>query len=761
MNRTLLICVWVISLGFLSACSSTGGLHREGLKDVAAGNYEVGIQKLKEAANNEPENLTLRLDLKTQREQVVQKLVAMAETALVAGDFSEAERSYRRVLTVEKRNGRALRGIESIVRKKVHHEQIVNAERLSNEGDDLKAEAMLRAVLAEDPTNSSARMLLERIQLVMEPENLTPTLANERGALVSLQFREADTRMVFEVLARQTGINFIFDKDVKSETKTTIFVQEVPVEQAIDLVIAQNMLARQILSENMVMIYPNTPAKQKEYQQQVVRTLYVVNAQSKTFGDMLKTMLNVETLFVDERANAVILRDSPEVIRMAEQLLASIDVPESEVMMEVEVLEITRSRLQQLGINYPGSVTINPTALAGDPLVLADLGEQDRTSLTVSAVPITFDLRKEAGISNLLASPRIRARNHEIAKVVIGQRVPVITNSVTPTATGASVVTGSIQYVDVGLLLEVEPTIYLDGDVAIRVDLEVSNIIREISNPNSGTLAYQIGTRNASTTLRLKSGETQILAGLIQDIDRTTSNHIPGLGDMPLLGRLFGSKKDDVEKTEIVLSITPRIVRQQPRAASNNTEFWYGTESKSHTAIAARGRSSRLREVNRQNVQSSSRGANKNSDKKAASDKSSTPPPQRLSLDWIGPEEVGVGEEFSVTLTLDSPTPIHSLRSQVRFDQSALELVSSEVGSVAPANKTKLESRSGRAKLDIDELKGDSISGSGSLLVLNFKSLVPRPATMISVQQFAASGEDGLSVPVIAPRPLVISVKRL
>ena len=143
---------------------------------------------------------------------------------------------------------------------------------------------------------------------------------------------------------------------------------------------------------------------------------------------------------------------------------------------------------------------------------------------------------------------------------MIGSRVPVITNAVTPVSTGTPVITGSVQYLDVGLKLEVEPDIHLDNEVVIKVGLDVSSIIREVPNVESGTLAYEVGTRNASTVLRLKDGETQILAGLISDEDRKTASKVPGLGQMPVLGRLFSSHKDDSTKTEIVLSITPRIV---------------------------------------------------------------------------------------------------------------------------------------------------------------------------------------------------------
>lgn len=761
----------LLFLSFLTliSCSTSSQVHKEGIAASAEGEYEQSIRKLEEAAARDPGNMTYRLDLKRMREQAVQTLISEADGARASGDLDAAEKNYLRVLNIEERNGRALRGLDALKSDRVHGETTQNAARSLELGNTEEAKALLRSVLSEDPGFRAAAALMEKINATTPPVSAAPALRTLNDAPVTLQFRDANTQMVFEVLSRQTGINFIFDKEVKRDGKTTIFVQNVPIEQAIDLVLGQNQLGRQILSDNMVLIYPNTPAKQLEYQDQIVKTFYMTNSDPRQFAEMVKTMLNAKTLFVDARSNAVVMRDTPEIVRMAENLLASIDVAESEVMLEVEVLEITRSALQQLGIQYPTAATLAPTPLAGSPLVLADLRDQDSTTITITPVPVTVDLKKEVGEGNLLASPRIRARNHEKAKILIGQRVPVITNSVTPTTNGTGVVTGSVQYVDVGLTLEVEPTIHLDSNVSIKISLEVSNIIKEIFNSTSGTLAYQIGTRNADTLLQLRDGETQVLAGLIQETDRSTANRVPGLGDMPIIGRLFGSRKDDKEKTEIVLSITPRIIRQQPRPPSESTEFWYGTESSLRSSpLATMVSSNTSPAAQRANARSSSiPGVNRDdsgSDDDATDDTDDdAPPPGRLSLSWDGPGQVSVGQEFSIVLSIDSPTPIASLRTQLRYDQAALELVSTSVGTFVPPGissglEPEIQGRGGRASLNIDSLGDEGIAGSGSLLVLNFKALTQRPASMISVQQFAANGEDGLMVPVIAPRPFVTVV---
>ena len=760
--RTVLVLTGALFV--IVSCAAGSSVHKDGIEAAESGDYEASIRLLEEAVRRDPGNMTYRLDLKTKREQAIQQLMAQGDAARAAGDFDTAVARYNRVLGIETRNGRALRGLDGVAEDRIHQQMINDAEALFGRGDYDAATARLRAVMAENPGARGAQALLEKIDAARAPINVTPRLQTPNNAPVTLQFRNADTQMIFEVLSRQTGINFIFDKDVRRDSKTTIFVQNVPIEQAIDLVLGQNQLGRQILSENMVLIYPNTPVKQLEYQDQVIKTFYLTNTDPKQFSEMLKTLLNVKTVFVEPRSNAVIVRDTPERIRMAENIMASIDLPESEVMMEVEVLEITRTQLEQLGIQYPTSATFEATPLAGDPLVVADLKDQDSTTITVTPLPVTLDLTKEVGVSNLLASPRIRARNREKAKILIGQRVPVITNSVTPTGNGSSVVTGNVQYVDVGLTLEVEPTIHLDNEVAISVDLEVSNIIREIFNSTSGTLAYQIGTRNATTILRLRDGETQILAGLIQDSDRVTSNRIPGLGDLPLLGRLFGSDKTNDEKTEIVLSITPRIIRAQPRPASEYTEFYYGTESNLRSApIAATTAGSLPRgSVQRTSQASGGAGIGQPDGGGAAADdaSASATTPDRLELAWDGPGQVAVGSDFQVALRIDSAAELSSVRAQVRYDQAALELVGVTAGDFLPAAireaaAPSVQDRAGRIQLDTGSMGDETASGSGSLLVLNFKALTPRPGTMVAVQQFAAQGIDELSVPVMAPRPFV------
>jgi general secretion pathway protein D len=786
----------VLLLSALTASCATDRLHRDGVRAFEQGAYEEAIASLERAVREDPSNLEYRLDLRARREAAVRLQLAAADGARANGNGERAATSYRRVLTLEPGNDRALRGLDGVVADRRHAERTAKAAQLFAAKKLDAAELELHAVLAENPGFTAASVLLSKIDLARGPTAAVPRLKTPDNRPVSLQFRDTPTKMVFEVLARQTGLNFVFDKEVKSEAKTTVFVSQVPVEQAINLILAQNQLGWLVLSENLVLIYPNTPAKQKDYRDEIVHTFYLTNAAPKEAESLLKTVLGAKTLFTDEHSSTLVMRDTPERVRMAEKLVASLDVAEPEVIMEVEVLEISHSLAEQLGINYPSSVSLSVTkppnsAGAGAGLVLSDLDKQNRNTIAVSSLGVSIDLLKTVGVTNVLSSPRIRARNKEKAKILVGNRLPVVTSGTSATVGGAFS-TSNVQYIEVGLTLEVQPTIHNDGNVAIKVALEVSSILKQISVPigNGGTtLAYAIGTRNASTLLQLRDGETQVLAGLIQDSDQNNSTQIPGLGDLPILGRLFGSKGTTRDKNEIVLSITPRIIRTQPRPSSETTEFWYGSESQTRSgpfastagagpapastassaapvvpggvsfgAGSAVENAPAARAVPTRIVSAASKPADAAvaDATEVAQGAAGTGP--KVTIE--GPETAKVGDEVSVSVKLASTSALGRIRTQVGFDAAALQLVSAEPGDLAPPGESpKVDTKPGGVQVEFVGSEAAPVSGVGSLIHLRFRVVAARPAIAISTQVVLV-GEDGVAVAATQATPLKIDVAK-
>jgi general secretion pathway protein D len=507
-----------------------------------------------------------------ERASQMQELLESAERASLGGDLDEAERLLNEVLAIDAQNQRAFTELDRIANFRRHPGMVEEAGMLLEKGDEFAAEKRVRQVLMENPKNRDALQIYTAILKKREDKKaLVPVLKTTSSKPISLEFREANLKMVFEALSRTTGINFILDKDIRNDQKTTVFIKSAPLQDVLDSLLSANQLQKKVINEDTVVIYPNTPLKAREYQELVMRTFYLANADVKQTAVLLKTMLQVKDIFTDEKINLVVIRDTPDVIRMAEQLVLAQDIADPEVVLDVEILEINRNKATELGIKYPNQLSV----LSGDEAVLTMNRLKNLSSSDIGVTPNpALNFKDNNGAANLLANPSIRVRNREKARIHIGDRIPVITSNVASTGT----ISESVQYLDVGLKLEVEPSVNIEDDVSIRIGLDVGTLGPSFTTVN-GSRVFQIGTRNASTLLRLHDGETQILAGLINDQDRSDISKLPGLGDIPLLGRLFSNKSSERTKTDVILSITPHVIRNLPVQTAASAEVVIGTES--------------------------------------------------------------------------------------------------------------------------------------------------------------------------------------
>jgi general secretion pathway protein D len=557
----------------LSGCAGQAA-YREAGALVARDQVEAGLLKYREALAAAPDNVAYKTAYLRARDGAVDRLLTQADRLLAAGQPRLALQDYGRVLALDPVNDRARAGVRQVDAAGRHAALMEEAGAALERHDVDGARRPLDAILAERPDHEAARRLLAQTQAL--PPAPEAALAAAFRTPISLEFRDAPLKQIFEVISRHAGLNFLFDKDVKSDQHASIFLKNSTVEAAVYYLLMSNGLERQVMDGNTVLIYQNNPAKQKEYQEMTVKTFYLANAEAKNVANTLKTILKSRDVVVDEKLNLLILRDSPEAVRLAAQLVALQDVPEPEVMLDVEVLEVQRSRLLELGIDWPTKLGFAPLVSgAATPITIDQLRNLGSDAIGVTGVGATLRARKADGDANTLANPRIRVRNKEKAKVVIGDKLPTITTTISSGVGGFA--SESVNYVDVGLTLNVEPTIYLNNEVGIRISLEVSNLVDTIET-RTGTTAYRIGTRSAATMLQLKDGENQVLAGLIKAEERSSGTKVPLLGDVPVLGRLFGSAQDTRDKTEVVLSITPHLVRNIQRPPAGSSEFSAGTE---------------------------------------------------------------------------------------------------------------------------------------------------------------------------------------
>ena len=585
-----------------AGCAGESALS-ESRKALHEGRAEDALQVLEKAVAAAPGDRVTRQEYFRLRDTLTARWLGQAETLRAVGELEAAEALYLRVRSHDPQNARVRTGLAQLEADQRHRVLLANAEKLVRAESFREAQDALRPVLVENPDQRDARRLQRAIDEKLAKPALAPLRIRPASTKpISLELRDVTVRAMFDVLQRATGVSFVFDKDVRSDLRSSVAVRDQDLEDVVRLILMSNQLEQKIINETTVLIYPNTPQKLREYQELVVKAFYVANADVKQTANMIRTLVKTRDIFLDEKLNLIVLKDTPNAVRLAERLIATQDLAEPEVLLEVEVIEVGYNRLLELGLRYPSSVALSlvgggtaaPTPsggiaiTGGTPGVLSLPEWIGRSSnlvrLTFTDPLFVLNLRQQDGSTNVLANPRIRVKNKEKAKIHIGDRVPVIT---TTAAAAGGFVSESVSYLDVGLKLEVEPLVYLDDEVGIKVGLEVSNIVREVTSKTSNTLTYQIGTRNAATVLRLRDGETQILAGLISDEDRRTADRVPGLGDLPVLGRLFSSTRDSRTKTEIMLLITPRLMRQIARPGVSSVEFSAGTEAS--TGLSAGG----------------------------------------------------------------------------------------------------------------------------------------------------------------------------
>jgi len=549
---TVLVCITVVFA--LTACNTAELFtKKDNANDVAEPTMSERMEEMK------------------QQEQALQALMMEADTALINRDFLLATQRYKDVLALNIDNLRAKEGLRRVGIFSEHAATVELATTLMGQDEDSNVQAadLLRSVLVEDPDNLDAaslyKVIIDRAD-AKRIEAMRKKLKYEN--LVSLEFRDTQLKIIIEALAKGTGVNFILDKDVKSNLKASLFIRDVSLDNAIDMLVQSSQLKKKVLSENSVVIYPDTAMKVRQYQDLIIRSFFLEYADPETVSKLLKSMLGIKQIQTDERLPMIMIKDVPEVMVLAEKLIKSQDIAEPEVMLEMTILEVRRTALTEKGVTWPTRLSV----LSDGGLTLDALKGVGSGEIGVSPNPsIIFD--GQDSNADLLANPRIRVKNGEKAKIHIGDRVPVITSNVSSNG----VISDNVQYIDTGLQLEVEPDISMAGDVTIKLNLDVSSI-GEKTTTTSGAVVPQIGTRSTATELRLKDGETQVLAGLMSDEERKTVNKIPGLGDIPILGRLFSTHSDDKIKTELVLTITPHIIRPRKSPDAALAEYWMGTE---------------------------------------------------------------------------------------------------------------------------------------------------------------------------------------
>jgi general secretion pathway protein D len=731
----------------LTGCAETR-FQKQAEQAWSAGRYEEAVNTLKAGLIEYPESTTLRATLLRSRQETLVLLIEQAQRLQQSGDWQGARGLLERAAKIDPDQPRLRTLLQDLQVAERQDSTLQAAQVLMAESrPEAALETVLRA-LKENPRHPGLNMLRRQI----EDEARSQLAEAGRDALsttevISLDFRDATLRTVLDLISRHSGVNYIVDRDVRPELRVSLLLNRTRVQDALDLLLVTNQLTKKVIDGRTILVYPNTPEKAKEYQEQLVRVFYLSSGEARAAAAFLRAMLRIGEPFVDERNNMLALRDSPENIRLAERLISLYDAGEPEVLLELEVLEVSARRMTELGVRIPDQISLSVLPPVGQTrLTLGNIGTVDRDRIGLGLGNVLINLKREVGDYSTLANPSIRVKNREKAKVLVGDKIPVIS-----TVTGqAGFVSDSISYLDVGLKLDVEPAVYADDEVSIKVSLEVSTLGTAVRTA-AGALAYQIGTRNASTWLRLRDGETQLLAGLISREERTSSNRIPGAGDLPVVGRLFSSTADNAQRTELVLAITPRILRNVRRPSPSEAEVWIGTEAR--PAL----RSTRFPIAK---PDPASNAAPPGSLPGINPPPSSGPgvlmamplaqpvvTPATVKLNWQGPASIKVGETAEFQLQVSGAESLRALPMELGFDPAFWTFVDVQEGDFlrqGQAATTLVPSgspESGSWGLSILRQQATGATGDGRVLSLRLRARKPGDTrvSLRSVRPFSAS----------------------
>jgi general secretion pathway protein D len=543
--------VLVVFLTLVSACATATGMRR-GRQAEQAQDFDRAVVEYTKLARANPASV----DARTALERA--KLRAAQEHAV---------------------RGRRLAGMERF-------EEAVAEYQLSSELNptDPQVDAALRDARQKLRTKlavsragrTELESLIERTRDLPAPGLELPEGVKLPGSLVF--GNGATSRAVFLAVGRFANISTVFDPAFRDQP-LNIDLRNATLGDALASLTATTHTFYRVTAPKTITIVPDTPAKRREYEESVIRTIFLSNADLKETIDLLRIVADIRQISPVTATNSISIKDSPERVAAAVKLITAIDKARPEVIIDVELLEVDRTKLHEygLGIASPGSSGVSGAAdVNRDDFRLANLKNLTAADVFLSGIPgVYYRLLKNDSATRALANPHLRTTEGLTATARFGEEVPVPTTTFAPIAAGGvnTQPITSYTYKNVGVNIDITPRLHHDDEVSLALKITLSSL----AGTGFGGLPT-FGNREISTTIRLKDGETNMLAGLIRDEERTVISGVPGLSDIPVLGRLFANNHRETLQTDIILTLTPHIVRVLDLTEADLRAFRLGRE---------------------------------------------------------------------------------------------------------------------------------------------------------------------------------------
>lgn len=494
------------------------------------------------------------------------------------------------------------------VRLKAAHEHFQRGMHFKEAGELRRAQAELELAVQLDPTQQYAEMELQKVRkdvAVLSQEGGAAKLAEMKKAASEMKVKppmlnpasdepmtlsfpnQTNVRDIYKAIGQAFGINILFDPKLK-DVKISIELKNVTARQALEAVMQAAGHFYKVLDEKTVIVVDDSPQNRRDYEDLVVKTFFLSNADVKDVNNMLRALIDARRIAINEQLNSVVIRDTADKVAIAERLINTNDKAKAEVLVDVELIQVDSTKLRDIGTSlssYGYNLAVDSRQLgasaAGGAVPITSIPNITRSMWTMVLPTVTINFIKSAGETQTLAQPQLRITEREKANLVIGQKVPIPTTTFNTTQTigGNIVPITAFQYQDVGIKLDIEPRVHHNNEVTLKLKVEVSDLgtaVQVSGQPNQ----YPINTRSIDTVIRLKDGETSLLAGLLKQTNATNTSGLPWLSDIPVIGRLFTDNSKTVNQTDLVLTLTPHIIRNPDITEEDLAPLWVGTENR-------------------------------------------------------------------------------------------------------------------------------------------------------------------------------------
>src|SRR5712692_4130707 len=556
-------------LGLFLLCAGCAGPIEKAEQYSAQDEWLKAVIEYRRAYSANPRDVEYRSRLKQMELKAADYYYQRGMGFLDQDNLDMAILQFQQGLAAMPDHNKLQQAMTAALSRKEANNLYLEGTRTREAGNNDEAKKSFKMALQSYPDHKLAAEAYAALEKQNLAEQDSEQLALSSKAPITLNFRQTDLRTAFEFIAKSFGLNVIFDEGIKN-APVTLFAKDVTFEQALNLMFTTNKTFYKKVGPNTIIIIPDTKEKRGQYEDHLVRAFQLNRIKAKDMNDILTGVIAVKKVFVNEELNTLVVRDTDDTLKLVEKLIQLSDRKPAEMILEVEVLEVNRSKAEKLGLDL-GSYQVGATVPSTIPLVGSISGAlKNATVLTFQSA--TFRFFKQDVDAKTLANPKIRVLNGKAAKILIGDRVP-LRAATTDIIGGGSRTT--YDYKEVGIKLTAEPTIHLDNSSTVKLGLEVSALGANVGTANEP--AFSIGTRSAETFMLLRDGETAILGGLIRDEDRHAKVRVPVLGDIPILGSIFTSYDNPSGRTDVLLTITPRVVRSWDLPPKETRQFYSGT----------------------------------------------------------------------------------------------------------------------------------------------------------------------------------------